>query len=348
MNDEFWMRRCLDLAKKSIGKTSPNPMVGAVIIYQNKIIGEGYHTGYGNNHAEVEAINKVKNNNQLQKSSLYVNLEPCNHFGKTPPCVKLIIDKKIQNVIIGTLDPNPKVSGMGVKRLKENNINVKVGVLSKECKKLNKRFFCFHLKKRPFIILKWAESPEGLISNSNSNKNNIFWISSMLSQQIAHKWRSEEDAILVGSNTVLLDNPKLNTRHHSGKSPIPIVIDPNKKVSKDHLLFKFHNKVFHYVKSIKNSEESNYIKMNFNNGLKEILKDLYSKKITSILVEGGLITLQKFIDSNYWDEIRYFIGSKSIEKGLKAPMIKNKEIKSTVKISNDKLIYLLNPSSKTL
>ena len=170
----------------------------------------------------------------------------------------------------------------------------------------------------------------------------------MLSQQIAHKWRSEEDAILVGSNTVLLDNPKLNTRHHSGKSPIPIVIDPNKKVSKDHLLFKFHNKVFHYVKSIKNSEESNYIKMNFNNGLKEILKDLYSKKITSILVEGGLITLQKFIDSNYWDEIRYFIGSKSIEKGLKAPMIKNKEIKSTVKISNDKLIYLLNPSSKTL
>lgn len=346
-NEELLMKRCLSLAKKGIGRTSPNPMVGAVITHNNKIIGEGFHKKYGENHAEVEAINNVKNKKLLKNSTLYVNLEPCNHFGKTPPCSDLIIKNKIPIVIIGTADPNPKVSGLGIKKLKDNNISVKVGILVSECNKLNKRFFCYHKNKRPYVILKWAESEDGFISPNNQKEGEIFWITSNESKQITHRWRSEEDTIAVGINTVYKDDPELTNRYWNGKSPIPVIIDPNNKIKSSSKVLNKHNKIFHFIdKKIKTSN-INSIQINFEKSIHEILNTLYENKINSILVEGGRKTIQEFIDYNFWDEAKFFVGKRLIIEGVEAPKIKNKKwIKKNV--STDLLYSTINYSANKL
>ena len=338
------MGRCIDLASKGIGMTSPNPMVGAIIVSNNKIIGEGYHKSYGEVHAEVQAINSVKNKGLLKGSTLYVNLEPCNHFGKTPPCTDLIIKKEISKVVIGTYDPNPKVSGKGINKLIKNKVEVKVNVLEDECNNLNKRFFCFQRKKRPYIILKWAESRDGYIAPHNKKKGEIYWISSLESRKLSHKWRSEEDSIAVGINTIISDNPKLTNRHYKGKSAIPIIIDPNNKINNDSKILKKHKKVFHFIDK-KNTKAKDFsIKINFKKSIKSILDILYKKNINSILVEGGTKTISEFINSNLWDEARVFKSNKNIKAGIKAPNFSNRNRIMKQKISGDILSYYINSS----
>ena len=232
-----YINRCIQLAKNGLGTTYPNPMVGSVIVYNDEIIGEGWHQKAGESHAEVNAINSVKDKSLLSKSTIYVSLEPCSHFGKTPPCCDLIIKNNIPNVVIGTVDPFAKVAGNGIKKLLEAGKNVTIGILEDECNDLNKRFFTFHTKKRPYIILKWAESADGFIAPSSKDKKEPVWITNEISRQLVHKWRSEEQAILVGTQTVLDDNPSLTTRDWFGKNPIRIVLDQNNKISKENHIF---------------------------------------------------------------------------------------------------------------
>jgi diaminohydroxyphosphoribosylaminopyrimidine deaminase / 5-amino-6-(5-phosphoribosylamino)uracil reductase len=233
-----YIKRCIELAKNGLGTTYPNPLVGSVIVYNEEIIGEGWHRKSGEPHAEVNAINSVKDKSLLSKSTIYVSLEPCSHFGKTPPCCDLIIANKIPNVVIGTIDPFAKVSGSGIKKLIEAGKNVTIGILEDECKELNKRFFTFHTKKRPYIILKWAESSAGFIAPIFKEKQEPIWITNSFSRQLVHKWRSEEQAILVGTQTVLDDNPKLNTRDWNGQNPIRIILDRTGKISEDYHIKK--------------------------------------------------------------------------------------------------------------
>ena len=341
LNNRLLMERCLHLAKKANGKTSPNPMVGSVIVHDNKIIGEGYHKGIGENHAEVEAINSVKNQSLLEHSTIYVNLEPCNHFGKTPPCSDLIIKKRIPKVVIGTLDPNPKVAGKGIHKLRESNVEVNVGILKRKCEEVNKRFFCYHQKKRPYITLKWAESIDGFISPKNQIKGKIFWITSYESRRLSHKWRSQEDSIAVGINTIINDNPELTCRYLKSKSPIPIIIDPKNKINSNSKVFKKHEKIFHYVKKTIKAQNRHSIKIDFKYGVQEILNDLYKKNINSILVEGGTKTIQSFIDADLWDEARKFIGKNQICEGVKSPIIKNTFFEKK-NISDDILLSYIN------
>jgi len=324
-NEEFFMQRCIELASKAMGSASPNPMVGSVIVYNNKIIGEGYHEKYGDYHAEVNAINSVKDKSLLSKSTLYVNLEPCAHFGKTPPCSDLIIQNKIPVVVIGCVDTFSEVYGKGIERMRSAGIDVTVGVLENESRELNKRFFTFHEKKRPYIILKWAKSKDGFIAPKNQKKP--FWMTSSESKKIVHKWRAEEDAILVGRITAEKDNPSLTVREVDGNNPIRIVIDKNLKVSTDFNLFNNDAKtiIFNQSKSEKKNS-NNYIKINFNNLTENILKELHKQNIQSIIIEGGTKTLQSFIDKKLWDEARIFTTNKTLTEGVKPPAIEGKII----------------------
>ena len=324
-NEEFFMQRCIELASKAMGSASPNPMVGSVIVYNNKIIGEGYHEKYGDYHAEVNAINSVKDKSLLSKSTLYVNLEPCAHFGKTPPCSDLIIQNKIPVVVIGCVDTFSEVYGKGIERMRSVGIDVTVGVLENESRELNKRFFTFHEKKRPYIILKWAKSKDGFIAPKNQKKP--FWMTSSESKKIVHKWRAEEDAILVGRITAEKDNPSLTVREVDGNNPIRIVIDKNLKVSTDFNLFNNDAKtiIFNQSKSEKKNS-NNYIKINFNNLTENILKELHKQNIQSIIIEGGTKTLQSFIDKKLWDEARIFTTNKTLTEGVKPPAIEGKII----------------------
>ncbi len=314
------MQRCLTLALKGLGNVSSNPMVGCVIVHDNKIIGEGFHQKYGSPHAEVNAIDSVKNKSLLSKSTLYVNLEPCSHFGKTPPCCNLIIEKKIPNVVIGCLDTFSKVSGKGAQRMKDANIKVDIGCLENKCRKLNKRFFTFHEKNRPYIILKWAESKDGYIAPNNQNKP--FWMTSNKSKKLVHKWRTEEDAILVGRATVEKDNPLLTSREKKGNNPIRIVIDKSLKLSQNHNIFNSESKTIIFNEILSSDKSTNnYIKINFKKIIDNILEQLYSKNIQSVIIEGGTKTLQSFIDANTWDEARIFTTKKELIQGVIAPNI---------------------------
>ena len=311
------MQRCFDLAFKSQGYTYPNPLVGCVIVRGQKIISEGWHKKAGEDHAEVIAIKKVKEKKELKKSTLYVNLEPCCHKGKTPPCTELIIKSGIQNVVIGCLDPNINVNGKGVKELIKNGINVLVGVCMEKAMELNKRFFCFHEKKRPYIILKWAETDDGIISPKHKNNNRPYWISNDVSRQYVHKWRSQEHAILVGSKTVDFDNPQLNSRNWDNNNPIKIVIGNPKIKSKDTLY-------------IHNGNDLN---------IKNITNFLHKKNIQSVLVEGGNKTLKTFIENNLWDEARVFKSTNKLKKGVLAPKINGtKFYEENIKDDNLKII----------
>ena len=329
---EFYIKRCLQIANNGLGSTRPNPMVGSVIVLNNKIIGEGFTSAYGGNHAEVNAINSVANKEILKEATIYVTLEPCSHFGKTPPCSDLIIKHQIPNVVIGCVDDNLKVAGKGIKKLMENGCNVTVGVLEKECKQHHKRFFTFHNKKRPYIILKWAETKDGFIAPKTKNEQKPVWITNSYSRQLVHKWRAEEQAILVGTNTVSHDNPSLTTRDWVGQNPVRIIIDRDEKLSKSFAVFNHESQ--HLIISKNN--------INFSkNVAAQICDILFQNDINSVIIEGGSKTLQTFIDENLWDEARVFYGNIAFKKGIKAPVFQGKLIAET-HILNDKLKFYLN------
>ena len=325
---EIYINRCLALAKNGLVAAMPNPSVGAVIVCDDKIIGEGYTSAYGGNHAEVNAIQAVKDKSLLSRSTLYVSLEPCSHHGKTPPCCDLIIKNKIPNVVVGTVDSNIKVAGEGIKRLRDSGIDVVVGVLESACRQANKRFFTFHEKKRPYVILKWAQTEDGFLSPSTKTDKKPVWITNAYSRQLVHKWRSEEQAILVGTNTVIEDNPKLDVRDWTGKNPVRIVLDQNNRISKESLIFDNCAKSLLITASI-----IDYSK----NIAPQIMQYLYDNQLQSVIVEGGLQTLQTFIDANLWDEARIFMGKGHFSEGTKAPSICGKIIQEMT-IENDKLL----------
>lgn len=329
--NEKYIRRCIELAKNGLGTTYPNPMVGSVIVCDGKIIGEGWHKKSGEPHAEVNAVNSVKDKSLLKKSTIYVSLEPCSHFGKTPPCCDLIIENEIPNVVIGTVDPNIKVAGNGIKKLLEAGKKVTVGVLEDECNELNKRFFTFHTKKRPYVILKWAESQDGFIAplilrqaQDDIKNRKPVWITNEFSRQLVHKWRSEEQAILVGTQTVMDDNPKLDTRDWAGNNPVRIVLDQHNRIPKDSHIFNHQAQTIVLTNSTPsiNKENVNFETIDFSkNSAEQILEVLYKHQIQSVIIEGGRQTLQTFIDENLWDEARIFTGQLLIEKGINAPNI---------------------------
>jgi len=349
VNNEHYIKRCLELAKKGLGTTAPNPMVGAVLVYQNRIIGEGYTSPYGGNHAEVNCINSVKEKDKkhISKSTLFVSLEPCSHFGKTPPCSNLIVKNGIKNVVIGAIDSNVLVSGKGVKYLIDNGCHVVTNVLKEECVALNKRFFTFQNKKRPFIILKWAESKDGFIGLLKKDVAKPIWISNAYSQQLVHKWRSEEQAILVGTTTAVSDNPKLNTRSFSGKNPIRVVLDNQLRIPKDFHLFDQSVKtiVFTSKKEFENQKNIIFEQIDFENHVpKKICEVLFGYDIQSVIIEGGKRTLQSFINANLWDEARVFIGNINLSGGIKAPKI-DSQMYSKKYIDNDMLMIYKNENS---
>lgn len=316
---EKYMRRCFDLALLGRGNVSPNPKVGAVIVYNDQIIGEGYHKKYGQSHAEVNAIASVEDKNLLKESTIYVNLEPCCHWGKTPPCANLIIESKIKRCVISNKDINPKVYGGGIKLLQDNGIEVISGVLEEEGLFLNRRFFTNQKENRPYVILKYAQTLDGFIAPEEKGG----WISNNAMKVWVHKQRTEEDAIMVGYNTVLSDNPQLNVRHYSGRNPKRVVYDKYLTLSKEKNVFDNSQETFilNYVKE--GREENNvFLKLNENKPfVEQALERLYEQKICSIVVEGGEKTLNKFLEANLWDEANVIVGEKNFGKGVKAPVI---------------------------
>ena len=343
-NHEDYIARCIELAKNGFGTTYPNPMVGSVIVYNGEIIGEGWHQKAGEPHAEVNAIRSVKDPSLLDKATIYVSLEPCSHFGKTPPCCDLIIKNKIPNVVIGTVDSNIKVAGNGIKRLQEAGANVIVGILEKECYELNQRFFTFHEKKRPYIILKWAETQDGFIAPLQKEEQKPVWITNLNSRQLVHKWRTEEQAILVGTQTVIDDNPQLNARDWEGNNPIRVVIDQNHRIPKTAHVFDNQTKtiVFSNKKSTPSLENTILEVIDFQqNIVQQIVDKLFQHQIQSVIIEGGAQTLQTFIDANLWDEARVFIGNCTFEKGVKAPILNTSPFKKE-KIGTDELLIIRN------
>ncbi len=339
------MKHCLDLAVKGLGNVAPNPMVGCVIVCDGNIIGEGYHEKYGEAHAEVNAIRSVENKDLLKKSTLYVNLEPCSHFGKTPPCVDLIIEHKIPFVVIGNVDTNSLVAGKGIKKLIEAGVDVKIGILEDECKKLNKRFFTYHEKKRPYIILKWAQSADGFIDikRNEENKGKPIQISNSDSKKLLHLWRSQEQAIMIGTNTALLDNPHLTVRDVSGKNPLRISIDKWLRIPKHYNLFDKSTPTLIFTAVDEESQNNlEFVKIDFEQAIiPQVLNELYKRNIQSIIVEGGEQLLNSFINSNLWDAARVFISDKNLIKGVNAPIL-NAEPVVRENISGDKLLFYLN------
>ncbi len=341
------MWRTIELGKKALGSAAPNPMVGCAIVRNNKIVGEGYTGAYGGPHAEVNAINSVNDKSLLKEATLYVTLEPCSHYGKTPPCADLIVKHRIPKVVIGLLDPHDKVAGAGIHKLKESGCKVIVGVLEKECREHHKRFLTFQEKKRPYIILKWAQTQDGYIAPYPAlRKENPkpYWITNAHSQQLVHQWRSEEMAILVGTKTVLEDNPKLSTRKWAGKSPIRVVLDKDLKVPDNfHVLDQsIKTLILTQNETPPTKENLVYETISFEKGLVEETCDiLYRHNINSVIVEGGAKTLQTFIDANLWDEARVFKSDINFGGGIAAPQISRETI-STRKLLNDTLTVLIN------
>lgn len=339
---EKYIKRCIELAKNGLGTTYPNPLVGSVIVYENKIIGEGWHKKSGEPHAEVNAVNSVKDKSLLSKSTIYVSLEPCSHFGKTPPCCDLIIANNIPNVVIGTVDPNEKVAGKGIKKLIEAGKNVTVGVLEDECKELNKRFFTFHQKQRPYIILKWAETLDGFIAPKEKVEQKPVWITNPYSRQLVHKWRSEEHAILVGTQTVIDDNPTLTVRDWTGNNPIRIVLDRKNRIPKESSIFNNEATTILISDENQTSEDSNLIfeTIDFDGNIaEEIVKILFKNNIQSVIIEGGRQMLQTFIDANIWDEARVFRGTISFGSGTKAPTLNSKLVEKQNIVDDQLLIF---------
>jgi diaminohydroxyphosphoribosylaminopyrimidine deaminase/5-amino-6-(5-phosphoribosylamino)uracil reductase len=347
MVDELYMRRCLELAELGSGNVSPNPMVGCVIVYQGKIIGEGYHQKLGQAHAEVNAVSSVKKafgnqaNEILQQSTVYVNLEPCAHFGKTPPCADLLIAHNVQKVVIGNRDPFPNVNGKGIEKLENAGITVALGILSKECRHLNRRFFTRIEKHRPYIILKWAQTANGYFAPLTNIQQ---WISSPLAKKIAHKWRQEEDAILVGKKTVIADDPSLTSREWYGNHPVRIVIDKNLQIPSDKKVFNTDSKTI-VLNEIKTDVVGNihYIQMEDMHFYlpQKIAFQLYLMDIQSVIIEGGANVINQFIAAKLWDEARVFSAHLSWETGIFSPQI-NGLVSEIIEINTDKLMIYHN------
>jgi diaminohydroxyphosphoribosylaminopyrimidine deaminase/5-amino-6-(5-phosphoribosylamino)uracil reductase len=332
--DELLMQRCFDLASLGVGSVSPNPRVGCVIVKDGEVIGEGWHRRYGEAHAEVNAVNSVTESSLLKGSTAYVNLEPCSHFGKTPPCADLLIQSGIKKVVISNSDTNPLVAGGGIRKLKDAGLEVVTGVLELQGRALNKRFFIYHEKQRPFIILKWAQTADGFIAHANFDSR---WISNEVSRQLVHKWRSEEDAVLVGTKTAAHDNPNLTVRDWSGRNPVRLVIDRFLRLS-DHL--NIFNKSVPTVcfNLLKHEEHPNLklVRLDEEHFIPQLLTWLHKEKIQSVMVEGGSQTLSLFIDSCNWDEARVFTSPRSFYKGIKGPNLQG-DLISSQQISTDLL-----------
>ena len=323
------MKRSLQLAKKGINTVAPNPMVGCVITipdetaaFGERIIGEGYHKEYGGPHAEVNAIDSVAGRLQLRQATVYVSLEPCSHFGKTPPCANLLVECGVKKVVVACLDPNPAVAGNGLARLEAAGIETVVNVLQTEAEELNRRFITFHTKKRPYVILKWAETQNGYVANADGSPK---WISNPRCRQLVHKWRSETAAIMAGSQTIINDNPTLNSRDWAGPSPVRVVTDWRRRLAEGATVLSDGAKtlIYNSVQS-KVAESVEYVKV-AEHDIRAILTDLHKRNLNSLFVEGGSTLLQQFINQNLWDETYVFIGDGHIEKGVGAPVIANKD-----------------------
>jgi diaminohydroxyphosphoribosylaminopyrimidine deaminase/5-amino-6-(5-phosphoribosylamino)uracil reductase len=322
---ETYMQRCLDLAITGLGKTAPNPMVGAVIVHNDQIIGEGYHKAFGGPHAEVNAVNAVRDKTLLKDSTLYVNLEPCSHTGKTPPCADLIIRSGIPHVVGGMTDPNPVVAGSGYTKLRHAGVEVVTDILHQECVEMNRRFIMFHTRRRPYVILKWAQTSDCFIDVVRGQKEypQPTWISNEISRMLVHKWRSEEQSILVGTNTAMMDNPRLNVREWPGRSPLRMVIDKTLKLPETLNLFdnSYPTVVFNSLRD-EQAGNTRYAKVTFDdNFLENMLRWLYESGIQSVLVEGGKILINSLIRKSLWDEARVFKGNKLFGQGVTAPSI---------------------------
>ena len=339
MSAEIYMQRCIDLALKGIRSVAPNPMVGCVLVSDDIIIAEGYHQFFGGPHAEVNAINKVKDTKTLKKATLFVSLEPCAHIGKTAPCADLIIKKGIQKVVIGTRDPNPVVGGKGIEKLKNAGVDVIVGILEEQCLAINKRFFTFHEKQRPYVILKWAQTLDGFLDKiRDEDTQMVNWISAPETKTLVHKWRSEEQSILVGRNTIINDNPSLTVREYVGSNPTRLVIDSQLQIS-DSLNVYSEDAPTIVFNRLKDGQEKNieFVKIN-ETSTKNILDELYKRNIQSVFVEGGSRTLQYFIIDNVWDEARVIVGKKSFKEGYKAPVI-NRIPVETIRFGSDTIHF---------
>ncbi|ADR21482.1 riboflavin biosynthesis protein RibD [Marivirga tractuosa] len=331
--DELFMQRALQLAGYGKATASPNPMVGCVIVLDGKVIGEGWHKKAGEPHAEVMAIRSVENPELLKSSTAYVTLEPCAHYGKTPPCAELLVEKQLKKVVIGAVDPNPLVAGKGIQILKKAGIEVESAVLEQECLEVNKAFFTYMQKKRPYIILKWAQTSDGFIARENFDSK---WISNPLSRQIVHKWRTETDAILIGKNTAKYDDPQLTARDWSGKNPIRLVIDHDLTLGNDLKIFDGEQKTIFFHSQDQKIERKGIaaIKLSKEDFLRDMLNYLHQEKIQSVLIEGGAQTVQSFIDAGLWDEARIFTASVSFEKGIKAAELKSHQLVSQENIQD--------------
>ena len=355
------MRRCIELAKNGLGTTYPNPLVGSVLVYNNLIIGEGWHHKPGMAHAEVHAITNSKTNavtakillasgisshqQLLKKASLYVSLEPCSHTGKTPPCADLIIASGIKNVIVGCVDPNPKVAGKGIVKLQNAGCTVTQGVLEDKCKELNTRFFTFQEKKRPYVFLKWAQTTQGFIAPATKDKQQPIWISNTFARQKVHQQRTQEQGIVIGTNTALLDNPSLTSRDWFGNSPTRLVIDRDLKIPKTAAIFndKAPTIIITKVRQ-KNTQNTStiYEYSSFEKNLAQSICAIAQKhNLQSVIIEGGTKTLQTFIDEDLWDQAFVYDGKISLEKGIKAPVL-NTRLHSKKNIKDTNLFIYKN------
>lgn len=338
------MNRCLYLAKKGLGNTYPNPMVGCVIVYKNQIIGEGWHQKAGEAHAEVHAINAVQDEEKLKDATLYVSLEPCSHYGKTPPCSDLIIEKGIKEVVIAVADNFEQVNGKGIQKLKDAGCQVHLHVAQETATKINRRFFTFNHAKRPYILLKWAQTADHFIAPTNQQKGKRIKISDEVSHQLAHKWRTEEQAILIGKNTALQDQPSLTARKWKGNSPIKLIIDKQLEIPHDSPLFQDEVTchVFTHQKNQSIDHPATLHRLDFKKAvIPQILQVCLDLNIQSILVEGGAKTLQHFINAELWDEARIFTSNITLENGIQAPHIKG-TIQKNIHLHQDNLVILKN------
>lgn len=338
-----YMLRCLQIAKNGLGSTAPNPMVGCVIVHDSKIIGEGYTSPYGGPHAEVNAINSVADKALLKKATLYVTLEPCSHYGKTPPCADLITANRIPEVVIGLLDPHEKVAGQGIKKLRDAGVKVIFGNMEAECREHHRRFLCFHEKKRPYIILKWAQTADGFMAPEQDLRAETpepYWITNAYSRQWVHKWRSEEQAILVGTHTVTEDNPKLDVRSWTGKNPLRVVLDRDMRLGTEYHVMDGSTPTLVISDAQHRGKEQGPVSYSFidfsRNIVPQLCAILHQQNIISIIVEGGAKTLEGFIADGLWDEARVFIGNTTFKKGVRAPLLSGR-LAATQQISTDTL-----------
>lgn len=345
MTDEFYMQRCIQLARSGTGFVAPNPLVGAVLVFDNRIIGEGYHQQYGQAHAEVNCINSVKESDRdlIPESTLYVSLEPCSHFGKTPPCTDLILRQKIPSVKIGSVDIHDVVNGKGIDRLRQAGVEVKTGICEQECLFLNRRFFTSLSQNRPYIVLKWAQSSNGMMGKTGVRTP----ISNPYTNMLVHKWRKEEPAILVGHRTATIDNPQLTNRHWEGKQPVRILLCSH-PCKEDLVMFSGPGKTIVFnTEENKVSGDVHFVKVSMGAYLSETMTCLMQENIQSVLVEGGAFTLKEFLDAGLWDEIRVITARrKIIDNGIPAPSLPETRLLKEVQIADDQIAFYGNPHNR--